>query len=412
MAHRRAPQDVPALTDPSVPAEALLGPGAPALLAAAVAAGGGELRSLTPRQTTYHPGRSLTVRYDAAVRWRTGPVTNEMLVAAAGGRVPAGALVLDDGDHQVAVWRVPSDPYLPGLAPALDSATVRRLLGDLGAPVAECTPRLRAYRPGRRAVIEITAPGARLFLKVVRPRLAAALHDRHRLLADHVPVPRSLGWSDELGLVALQAVGGVTLRRALDQRRGLPAGPGLTGLLDRLPEPGGGSQPVVGWHTGRFATLIAAVAPDLAERVGALSEELAAAEETAELPAVPVHGDFHEAQLLVDGGRITGLLDVDTFGRGRRVDDLATLIGHLSTLAVSSPRREAIERYAAKLLDTFDRSVDPVLLRHAVASVVLGLATGPFRVLEPAWRTTTARRVRLAERWLVSARRLAGTPSA
>lgn len=412
MARRRAAQDVPALADPSVPADALLGPGAPALLAAAVAAGGGELRSLTARQTTYHPGRSLTVRYDAAVRWRGGPVTNDMLVASAGGHLPGGALVLEDGDHQVAVWRVPSDPHLPGLAPALDPAAVRRLLHDLGAPVGECTPRLRAYRPGGRAVIEIAAPGARLFLKVVRPRFARALHDRHRLLADHVPVPRSLGWSGELGLVALQALGGVTLRRALDQRRGLPDASALLGLLDRLPKPGSGTEPANGWHPGRFAALISAVAPELAARVGALSEVLAGVEATAEVPAVPVHGDFHEAQLLVEGGRITGLLDVDTFGLGRRVDDVAALIGHLSTLAGTSPRRAAIERYAANLLDTFDRSVDPVLLRQAVAAVVLGLATGPFRVLEPAWRTTTARRVRLAERWLASAERLAGRPIA
>lgn len=162
--------------------------------------------------------------------------------------------------------------------------------------------------------------------------------------------------------------------------------------------------------TGRFAALIAAVAPEPGDRVRGLSEALDTTTAKADQALVPAHGDFHEAQLLVDGGRITGLLDVDTFGPGRRVDDLATMIGHLSTLALASRRRLPIERYAAGLLDTFDRTVAPVELRQTVTAVVLGLATGPFRVLEPGWRTTTARRVRLAERWLVSAERVAGRP--
>lgn len=153
MPHVPVLQHLPALDDPALPVGALLDQGAPALLAAAVAGGGGEPRSLTPRQTTYHPGRSLTVRYDATVRWRAGPVTNEMLVAPTGGQLPDGALVLEDGEHQVAVWRVPDDPFLPGLAPALDPGRAREMLADLGAPVALCTPRLRAYRPGRRAVV-------------------------------------------------------------------------------------------------------------------------------------------------------------------------------------------------------------------------------------------------------------------
>lgn len=384
----------------------LLGRGARGLLAAAMGAAGGEVRSATPRQTSYEPGRSLTVRYDAAVRWPSGKVVDEMLVASTRTALHAGALVLDDGDHQVAVWRVPHDPGLPGLAAALDPDRARRLLGDLGAPVASAVPRLRSYRPGRRAVVEVSAPGARLYLKLVRPGVAESLHRRHLLLADYVPVPKSLGWSPELGLVALQAVGGRTLRCSLDQRRGLPSGAGLVTLLDRLPDPGALAGRRAGWQAARFARVIGAVAPELSARVDALAGQLTSAEEALDGPLAPTHGDFHEAQLMVDGGRITGLLDVDTFGAGRRLDDLGTLIGHLATLAIGSPRRVAIERYAARLLDRFDRTVDPAQLRQSVAAVVLGLATGPFRVLEPGWRKATARRVDLAERWWASATHL------
>ncbi|HEX6422955.1 MAG TPA: hypothetical protein VFZ79_05715 [Acidimicrobiales bacterium] len=46
--------------------------------------------------------------------------------------------------------------------------------------------------------------------------------------------------------------------------------------------------------------------------------------------------------------------------------------------------------------------------RPGVADVVLGLATGSFRVLEPNWPANTDTRIALAERWAASARLLAG----
>lgn len=408
-ATRAAP---PVLDDPAVPGDVLLGDGAHGLLAAAVGAAGGELRTATPRQTSYQPGGAITVRFDATVRWPDGRVVPEMLVAAAGANLPEAALVLEDGDHRVAVWRVPHDPHLPGLAPAMDPALVRDLLADLGAPVPSTTPRLRSYRPGRRAVVEVSAPGTRLFIKLVRPTAIEDLHRRHTRLAGHVPVPRSLGWSNDLGLVALQAIPGRTLRAALDQRRPGPSGAAIVELLDRLPDPGDLAGRPPAWHAGRFATLIGAVAPELSDRVVALATQLAAAEREAGPPRDAVHGDLHEAQLLVDGHAVTGLLDVDGFGRGRRVDDLATMIGHLSTLALGSRRRVSIERYAAGMLAQFDRVCDPALLRRAVCAVVLGLATGPFRVLDAHWRTETTRRVVLAERWWRSADRVGSRPAA
>lgn len=414
MASSRTTSDLPDLGDDQVPTAALL-QGRDDLLAAALAGYGGELLSSSPRQTTYTPGRSLTVRYDARVRWKGGSTTDEMLVATAGRRVPEGALVLEDGDHRVGVWRVPHDPRLPGLAPAMDPARTADLLAALGAPVAEATPRLVAYRPGRRAVVEVVAPGTRIYLKVVRPRAAEGLHRRHELLADHVPVPRSFGWSEDLGLVALQAVGGRTLREVLAAGGRMPGAATVTTMLDGLPDPVGtpfADHVAPTWQAERFAGIIAASAPELAPRLDDLAGALEAAEAARTQPLVPVHGDLHEAQILVDDGRITGLLDIDTFGVGHRGDDLATMIGHLSTLALGSPRRKAIEAYAGRLLDAFDRAVDPVDLRRAVAAVVLGLATGPFRVLQPEWRRATVTRVHLAERWLASAERLASSPIA
>ena len=121
-------------------------------------------------------------------------------------------------------------------------------------------------------------------------------------------------------------------------------------------------------------------------------------------PVVTTHGDLHEAQLLVEGSRVVGVLDVDGAGPGRRVDDLATLLGHLVALGDAVPRRRAaIDRWRGRLQPAFECAVDPVDLRRTTAAALVGLATGPFRVQAPAWRQQVRRRIALAEAWATSA---------
>lgn len=403
-----ADRRIPILEDRAVPAADVLGEGAVDVMAASLTAVGATIEKSRAVQTTYHPGRSLTVRHLVKVLWADGSRTEEAMVLSSGRKPPEGSFVLNDGQHDVVVWRVPHDPWLPGMAPALDPARVGPLLAEVGLEAPQIRTNLRAYRPGRRAVVEVAGNGMRAFLKVVRPKAVEALHRRHEMLAGHVPVPQSLGWSAEHGIVILQALPGRTLREALLARFGVPGPGALLKVLDDLPPVDVTDAPPPDWRAHEFAEILGSVAPSLGERVDALAEALEPYEaRAANEPVVPIHGDYYEAQLLVDRGSVRGLLDVDTFGTGRRVDDLATMIGHLSVLAVGSPRRVTIERYASRLLDGFDRVVDPGLLRAAVAGVVLGLATGSFRVLEPAWEEHTERRVRLAEEWLASADRVA-----
>jgi hypothetical protein len=112
----------------------------------------------------------------------------------------------------------------------------------------------------------------------------------------------------------------------------------------------------------------------------------------------PTHGDFHEGQVHVASGAVCGVLDVDTIGPGRRADDLACLIAHLSTIQRMNPAQEA--RVHQLLLDwvpVFDTRVDPVELRLRAAAVIISLATGPFRGQEPDWEAETVRMVASAE---------------
>ena len=127
------------------------------------------------------------------------------------------------------------------------------------------------------------------------------------------------------------------------------------------------------------------------------------AADPGEHPAVPVHGDFYESQLLVDDGAVVGLLDVDTVGRGHRIDDWSTLLGHLALLETILPAPATAVRYRAELEEAALRRWPAAQLRPRVAAVLLGLATGPFRVLQADWAAGTEARIALAERWAAPA---------
>ncbi len=82
------------------------------------------------------------------------------------------------------------------------------------------------------------------------------------------------------------------------------------------------------------------------------------------------------------------------------------MIGHLSTLALDSAARGAILRYRNQLLEDFASAIDLSALRLRAAAVILGLATGPFRVQESKWQQQTERRIALAEEWATSSTNL------
>ncbi|ADB30497.1 aminoglycoside phosphotransferase [Kribbella flavida DSM 17836] len=395
--------------------ELLTGEQAGEVLAAVVEAAGGRLLDWRATEVDHH-GDQATVSYRTRIAWnaevggagQAEVVAEETLGATCGGRLPEGVAVVGDGETRIGVWQAAHDPQLPGLRTALNPAAVAALFARCGLGSGPVSVHLRAYRPLRRAVVEAVGPLGRLFLKVVPPAKARALHDRHRLLTGAgVPAPRSLGWSDN-GLVVLEALHGRTLRSALRSSRPHLHPAAVTELLDRLPTELLDAPRRTSWleRTEYYAQAIGSVVPEVSSWSTQLARSIVA--ESTIGPIVPVHGDLYEAQLLVDHrGAITGLLDVDTAGPGDRLDDLACLLGHLSVLAQVLPANaDAITGLADRCLSTFDRQADPRQLRLRVASVVLSLATGPHRVQEAGWQQTTRRRVALAESWFDSAHRV------
>ncbi|MPZ99522.1 MAG: hypothetical protein GEU80_09355 [Dehalococcoidia bacterium] len=391
------------LRDPHLTAfEVLLGDNAVEVLAAALAPASMQVAAARPAQVTWRPGRSLGVRYEARVR-RAGSrrLRNESLVAWTGTSIPSGATVVESGEARVAVWRLADDPALPGLRGMLDERSARRMLDSVDVPPGRIGLQFRAYRPLSRAVVEVGVGGGRLFAKVVRPDRVADLQRRHRIMQEQLPVPRSHGWSAPHGLVLLEGMPGETLRASLLSGRGaLPAPDELRALLDRIPDPQDGAHASARYAVDDHGPMLALLLPELASRIDALRDAITVPAPEQQL--VPVHGDFHPAQLLTQDGAICALLDVDTVALGSRAGDWASMLAHLAVVGESLPAEGAarVAAYTRGVRAVAESEVDPADLQRRIADVTVGLATGPFRVQTPDWPEETRQRIALAERHL------------
>ena len=415
--------------------ELLTGPGAGGLLRSAVGNSGGVLHSWQLDHVDHRPGRSTKALYRTMVTWPEldGPdaaAREELFGASAhiGEReknlyVAEQTLVMTDGDINVRVWRYPHAPWLPMLPQVCYPDVVGRTLHDLGIalgpdPRAPIAIDVVSYRPGRRAVLRASQGGSAVFLKVMQPHRRAELVDRHqRLLSAGVPVPEVLDHHD--GLVVLRELPGRPLSRAVvDEGVAACSAQDLVALLDRLPA---SLYPLplrppwtdsVEFYAGIVSSSVPALAPRLDALVRAIREGLAAMERRMDVrPHDVVHGDFYEAQVFVQDGRVVGLLDIDTVGPGRRADDLACLLAHLSVLAdygnagrIDRAMQQRVEEAIGTWEGVFAERVDPTELALRSAGVVLSLATGPHRQQESAWEAATEAIVRVAELWVDRAR--------
>jgi hypothetical protein len=384
----------------------LTGPEATEILAAALDCAGGRLLRWSLREVDCRPEDRTTVSYAAVVAWPDGE-HHETLAASVSSTEPTGGLTITDGHRYVQVWRFPFDPELPGLPGACDRSTVAELLRSLGVDPVGLRLQVVSYRPRKRAVVEVLAGRHRLFLKVLRPRLVADVHGRHRMLtAVGIPVPRSLGWSED-GVVVLAALPGRLMRAVLDTGVvPLGAPQDLIDLLDALPAEIAELPRRPSWsaNVSHYAEVVAAACPDHGARLRSLAGDIRSALARYGHGDEPTHGDFYDSQLLVSCGAVTGLLDIDAMGPGRRADDLACMLAHLSVLTtLDCDAAIGARRALAEWTPVFEQRVSPEELRVRAAGVVMSLATGPFRAQEPGWQTATSERISLVEQWLEAA---------
>lgn len=398
--------------DPALPAARhLFGEEAGEILAAALTPAGLELRRWTLRDVHHRVGRSVSAVYVATVAGEDAE-RDILLVAHVDTRpVPPGAVEVAAGDDRVLVWRFPKDPFLPGLPSAVHRGRVRELLDALDGPAGEVTLHTRAYRPSRRAVVEVTVdgaatdadgdptPGRLLYLKLLSGDRAARLADVHRHLRDVLPVPRVIGTALSQGLVALEALRGRTLRTCLVAGHDLPSPQALFALSDRLATSGleARGQPRRFADATRHVRLLSHLLPDQA----GLLERILARTSDLQGPMVPVHGDFHEAQILVEDGEVVGLLDIDGAGPGLLAEDAGSMVAHLEAVGEVWPEVVARARdYAGQVAEVYRQRVPADDLAKGAAQAWLGLATGPYRAQDVGWPELTRQRIARAAAWV------------
>jgi hypothetical protein len=382
--------EYPRLEDPDLPSVGvLLGPDARGLLEALVP----DVQDFRMRQVSWWPGRRITVRYQVTSQKRIPPIV------ASAGVIPDGAAIVEANGARVGLWSLPDDPALPGLASALDPSSVRAMLADIGIFTARVAIDLRAYRPTRRAVVQVDTETVRIYLKLGRPRSVARLHETHRMMASTLPVPRSLGYDADLGILMMPSGRGRTLRDTLDTGSGaLPSAGELSDLLAAIPLPldkSGSRSPID--KLGSLRLLLDAIGPDQRSRIDDLVGRIGTEEPGEQVPA---HGDFHDGQVLIEDGRISGLLDIDTHGMGHPADDLSTMIGHLVSRRPHAQSPERIEAFTDELMKHWTDRVDRGEIKRRQAAVMLGLATGPFRVQQEGWPGLVRQRIIRAEQSL------------
>lgn len=379
------------------------------LLKAAVKHVGGTLLSWSLEHVDTHPEHSTTATYLAQVQWPFGPRRELLGVSARSGALAASdtnAQIFADGNREVAVWLYPDDPDLPGLPRAAYPERLAALFNDervLSRPVTaeQLSVSMIGYRPRRRAVVKLVVndPAETFYIKVLRPKLFDDVLGKHRMLVEAgVPGPEvALATDDKL--LVLRELPGRSLARALFDPGDPCTAEQLIAILDSMPASVAALERRPPWSdaVAHYSSMVAVGLPearaDLDWATDMISQGLA--------PYPPgneaTHGDFHEGQLRVDGGRVVGILDVDTIGPGRRADDLACLIAHLSTIQrMNTEQKAKVTDLLARWVPVFDERVDPVELRLRAAAVVISLATGPYRSQEPAWRETTWQMIRSA----------------
>jgi hypothetical protein len=386
----------------------LTSPDVGALLEAAVEHAGGKLMSWMLDHIDANPAQSTTATYSALIDWPYGRREELLGVSArASGPVDtdSAAVIFADGEREVAVWIYPNDPDLPGLARAAYAESMAEICNANRVFTIPVTPdqldlEMIGYRPRRRAVVRVAYGAEVIYVKVLRARLFDDVITRHLVLANGgVPVAPILTTTDD-HLLVLKELPGRPLAKAVFDATDPCGAEALINLLDSMPARVSELPRRQPWADalGHYSRMVAQAVPALEPKLEWLVEQIDGGLYAIPPGNEPTHGDFHEGQVHVLDGAVCGLLDTDTLGPGRRADDLACMVAHLSTIQRMNPTQEArVHQLIRKWVPVFDSRVDPTELRLRAAAVIVSLATGPFRSQEPEWERETARMVGSAE---------------
>ncbi|WP_411731004.1 phosphotransferase [Paeniglutamicibacter sp.] len=350
----------------------------------------------------HRPGAGISAMYrmPAGTGFNELGVTTEKITVPGVAATQIGAGTRTPG-ITVSGWIHPRDPLLPDLALAADRAHVQETWGGGERLMGLKTI---AYRPLRRAVLRATFTTRgpldiqrTIFLKVGRPDAIAGLRLRHQLLAGTgIPVPAMLA-PRTAGVLVLEAGRGESLSAAIRPHGGADLDPNdFIALLDALPAGVMQLEAKRAWSDSipRYRQAAALALPhrdgELQELTGRITAHLSASDRGEQVPA---HGDFYDANILLSGGSISALLDLDSLGPGYRVDDLACLLGHLAILPSLGEKYRAAPAALERFAHVFERNVDPRALWARSAAVALTLIAGSRGLGNDTWEQVAEARL-------------------
>ena len=324
------------------------------------------------RYIDYTPGLALTVQYEARTE------------AAGSPTVEAHAATHGDGWQ---LWAYPNDPVL-----SLLSADGDQLTKTLGVQPSDARVTRLAWVPQRRAVLRWGAFVVKLYGD---PAELARAERALRTLEGALPTAALITSRADHGAVVQQALGG----RPFDRNDAIRRVGGAAEILQRLHR-----SAMEGLDDLDSATLLAAASrpaalaafavPELANRIRAVTDHLAATmPDVADV--VPVHGDFNIGQLLIDGDR-SWVVDVDTLSKGSPSVDLAAYAANLHN------GRDAddgdVHAALAALCDAY--GPPPSDLTWHLAATMFRRVDRPIRRLKKRWPQRTEAIVSAIERLL------------
>jgi hypothetical protein len=254
----------------------------------------------------------------------------------------------------LALWQFPDDPLMPGLAEvwrsggALFDAAVQLPRVPWNGPRPSLELAAVSYVPAKRCILRYDRVDhgrpEPFYGKVYAADDAGQVHARNLALweyaarsAPELGLAPPLGYDARINAAWQAAPGGLSLLDVLDEQD-VPAlfrrVAAALAAVHRSPVASARSWCVRDESTKleRAHTALLRFHPELQAEVEATIAPLLAAcpDDTAQ--PVPVHGDFHCNQVLVDDERVS-ILDFDLFGHGDPLHDVARFLSRFETFA-------------------------------------------------------------------------------
>lgn len=324
---------------------------------------------------------------------------------------------------QMVVYAFPVDVTLPWLFDALAPLAMTRELNRAWPQprnsITQITPQLLKYRPQLRALFryevlqadeETAVPQLRRFIGKMHmsSKTAKFFADAWALrqaAAGRVGLAMPTGYISSFHLTLQEHVQGQSLGEMVTLPSFVPL---VRRTANMLAVMHGLSFPLLQCRTPQdearlvrdFATVLSKIRPDLTQRIEGLCSRLAVELETSTRPCGPVHGDFHDFNVLVDGEQLT-FIDFDGLAYGDPLIDVGRFLASLRKRAVftSGNPSQLVEAEAAFWNEYLSlTSAEERRAQLFATAFLLKSAAFPFESRRPQWQEESTTFLEEAER--------------